>query len=102
MTTPKKQYKHVSDFQTSRYDGGYVDYGLMITPEKTKILAESLIRCEMTVNEDAIEASVKTAKTLLLHLGYDPTWVEYKFIPRFNRNLTKLKQNKPKPSRRNW
>lgn len=101
MTTPKKQYKHVSDFQTKDYTG-YTDQGLMITPEKTKILAESLIRWEMTVNEDAIEASVKTAKTLLLHLGYDPTWVEYKFIPRFNRNLTKLNQNKPKPSRRNW
>lgn len=74
----------------------------MITPEKTKILAESLIRWEMTVNEDTIDASVKTAKTLLLHLGYDPTWVEDKFIPRFDRNLTKLNQNKPKPSRRNW
>lgn len=56
----------------------------------------------MTLNEDAIDASVKTAKTLLLHLGYDPTWVEDKFIPRFDRNLTKLNQNKLKPSRRNW
>ena len=74
----------------------------MITPEKTKILAESLIRCEMTVNEDAIDASVKTAKTLLLHLGYDPTWVEDKFASRFWKNLTKLNQNKPKPRRRNW
>lgn len=100
MTT-NKQYKQVSDFQTKDH-AGYTDQGLMITPEKTKILAESLIRWEMTVNEDTIDASVKTAKTLLLHLGYDPTWVEDKFIPRFDRNLTKLNQNKPKPSRRNW
>lgn len=95
-----KQYKHVSDFQTKDYTG-YIDQGLTITPEKTRILAESLIRCEMTVNEDTIEASVKTAKTLLLHLGYDPTWLENKFIPKFDRNLTKLNQNKPKPGRRN-
>lgn len=49
------------------------------------------------MNEDTIDTSVKTAKTLLLHLGYDPTWVEDKFIPRFDRNLTKLNQNKPNP-----
>lgn len=96
-TTPKKQYKHVSDFQTSRYDsGGYVDYGLMITPEKTRILAESLIRWEMTANDATIEASVKTAKTLLLHLGYDPTWVEDKFASRFWKNLNKLNRHSPR------
>ena len=65
-------------------------------PEKTKILAESLIRWEMTVNEDTIDASVKTAKTLLLHLGYDPTWVEDKFASRFWKNLNKLNRHNPR------
>lgn len=94
MTT-NKQYKQVSDFQTKDY-ASYTDQGLMITPEKTKILAESLIRWEMTVNEDTIDASVKTAKTLLLHLGYDPTWVEDKFASRFWKNLNKLNRHSPR------
>lgn len=94
MTT-NKQYKQVSDFQTKDY-ASYTDQGLMITPEKTKILAESLIRWEMTVNEDTIDASVKTAKTLLLHFGYDPTWVEDKFASRFWKNLNKLNRHSPR------
>lgn len=88
-----KQWKHVDDFQTKNYKG-YVDQGLTMTPEKTRILAESLIRCEMTINNDTIEASVKTAKTLLLHLGYDPKWVEDKFASKFGKNLDRLIQNK--------
>lgn len=50
----------------------------------------------MTANDATIEASVKTAKTLLLHLGYDPTWVEDKFASRFWKNLDKLNRHSPR------
>lgn len=73
----------------SEQAGGYVNLGLKMTPEKTKIFAASITRGEMFENTSSIRSARKTAQVLLLHLGFDIDWVRNEFLPQFDKELSK-------------
>lgn len=71
----------------SEQAGGYVDLGLKMTPEKTKLFAASLIRSEMMGSTSSVRSARKTAQVLLLHFGFDSDWVRDEFLPQFEEEL---------------
>ena len=73
----------------SEQAGGYVDLGLKMTPEKTKLFAASLTRGEMMGNTNSVRSARKTAQVLLLHFGFDIDWVRNEFLPQFEEELSK-------------
>ena len=85
-------FKGPGGFQTVQA-GGYISLGLVMTKEKTKTLAVSLVRSEMTKNRDTVFAAEKAVYVLLLQLGYDDDWIRYELLPEFEKNLNQFVNN---------
>ena len=75
-------------FHSEEQAGGYINFGLQITPEKTKQFAKSITRSEMFGSKEARFSAEKTAYVMLLHFGFDDNWIRYEFLPELDKILT--------------
>lgn len=75
-------------FHSDEQAGGYINFGLKMTPEKTKQFAKSITRSEMFGSKAARFSAEKTAWVMLLHFGFDDNWIYNKFLPELDKILT--------------
>lgn len=75
-------------FHSDEQAGGYINFGLKMTPEKTKEFAKSIIRSEMFENKAAKTSARKTTWVMLLHFGFDDNWIYKEFLPELDKILT--------------
>lgn len=75
-------------FHSDEQAGGYINFGLKMTPEKTKEFAKSITRSEMFENKAAKTSARKTAWVMLLHFGFDDNWIYKEFLPELDKILT--------------
>lgn len=72
-------------FHSEEQAGGYVNFGLKMTPEKTKEFAKSITRSEMFGSKAARFSAEKTAWVMLLHFGFDDNWIYKEFLPELDK-----------------
>ena len=78
-------------FHSEEQAGGYINFGLQMTPERTKDFAKSITRSEMFQSKDAKASARKTAYVMLLHFGFDDNWIRNEFLPELDDILNENK-----------